>query len=70
MSVRKFRLLAATAAVATFAALGATAAHAHGGAVDVQWSVTIGSPVVTLPAPRVLPPVVVATPAPVAPPGP
>lgn len=67
MNVRKFSLLAATAAVATCGALGAATAHARSEApVDVQWSVTIGSPAVMLPAPpRIVQPVVVTAPQPV-----
>jgi hypothetical protein len=65
MSVRKFSLLAATAAIATCGALAATVAHAHGAPVDVQWSVTIGTPAVALPLPRVVAPVIVPAPQPV-----
>lgn len=68
MSSRKFTpATLATLATTTVALLGSgvgTAAHARSGA-DVQWSVTVGAPVITLPAPVLrlpVPPVVVVAP--------
>ncbi|MBL8326867.1 MAG: hypothetical protein JNJ89_18100 [Rubrivivax sp.] len=59
MSSSRFTLAAATAAIAIAGTFAVTAAQARG--ADVQWSVTIGAPVLTLPVPT---PVVVVAPAP------
>ncbi|MBL8343459.1 MAG: hypothetical protein JNL30_18465 [Rubrivivax sp.] len=59
MSSSRYTLAAATAAIAIAGTFGMTAARARG--ADVQWSVTIGAPVLTIPVPA---PGVVVAPAP------